>query len=119
MPDEVLPTEGLVRAAVIVNADINYAEVGDSDTEPNVADTGLNGYTNRKATTTRVNTSKTFQNRVFFPNADLPTTVEEVGFYMNGAAGESTGSLILHALVEFTKGTNDLYLIFEATMAEG
>lgn len=119
MPNEVLPTEGLERCTLIISNDINYAEVGTDDTEPQVGDTSLTAYSARKATTTRVVTSKTFQNRVFFPNSDLPATTEEVGFWMNGGAGEATGEFILHALVEFVKGTNDLYLIFEAVLAEG
>lgn len=119
MPNQIIPNEGLNQIAQEVNALISHAEVGTSTTTPVAGDTGLNAATNRIATTLRTRTANVFQNRVFFANADLPTTVEEVGFFMNGTGSLSSGQMVLHALASFTKGSQDLLLIFEATVQEG
>ncbi len=119
MPNQILPNVGLNKVAEEINDLITHAEVGTGTTTPAAGDIALDTATDRIATTTRIETANQFQNRVFFANGNLPATLKEVGFFMNGSGSLGTGQLLLHALVSFTKGNQDLQLIFEASVVEG
>lgn len=119
MPTIIIPNEGLNQIAEEINDLVSHAEVGTGVTVPATTDTGLTTSTNRIGTTLRTRSAATFQNRVFFSNADLPATVEEAGFFMNGTGTPSSGQIVLHALVNFVKGNQDLLLIYEMSVQEG
>ena len=112
-------TAGLARVAAAVLADTPYAAVGTGTTAPAAGDTTLEAETDRVAVTTQVQTGAQAEWRTFFPNADLPTTVEEVGLFLNSSATPDAATLLVRALSSFTKGSQDLYLAFKVTFQEG
>jgi hypothetical protein len=107
----VVPNIGLQRAAKVIADDITHIAVGSNATAHIVGNTTLGTETNRLAPTNRLYNNNESQIRSFFPNDNLPTTVEEIGAFMNGTGSADSGSaLVLHNLT-FSKGTQDLYLV--------
>jgi hypothetical protein len=102
---------GLERATALVMADLNHSAVGTSTTSPLVSDTQLGTETNRIATTTETQSGRAFQNRTFYANADMPATIEEVGWFMNGSASANSGSILAHVLLNFVKASDDMTLV--------
>ena len=114
----VVTTEGLERVAQVVLDDISHIAVGTSATAPAQSDSQLGTETNRKAVGTSFRNGRVIQARAFFPNADLPTTVEEAGLFMNGSASANSGSFLVHGDFTFAKGNNDLTVVFQVTAQE-
>ena len=110
---QAIAAKGLERIAQLVVDDITHAAVGTGTTTPSSDDTQLEAETNRLATTKRVRQGSRFQQRTFFPNANLPTTVEEAGWFMNATGTPNSGDLLVRATFTFSKGTQDLLLILE------
>ena len=118
MPDNVIAIKGLERIAVLVKDDVNFTAVGTGTTTPTQSNTKLVTETKRLATTKKLQSGASSQLRTFFANADLPTTMEEAGWFMNGSATPDSGSLLIRALINFVKGTNDLLLLADITFKE-
>ena len=112
-------TKGLERIAKLTMDDISHCAVGTDNTAPTTADTALGTETDRVATTKRVQQAEKFQARTNFTNANLPATLEEVGWFMNGSGTPDSGELLIHATLTFVKGNQDLLLILEGTIEEG
>lgn len=115
---DVLALKGLERSAQVIVDDISHAAVGTGTTAPNKADTQLVTETDRVATTKRVRQGTRFQQRTFFTNANLPTTLEETGWFMNGTGAADSGELLERSTFTFTKGTQDLLVILEIELQE-
>jgi hypothetical protein len=111
-------TKGLERISDITVDDISHAAVGTSSTAPAVSDTQLGTETDRVATTKRIKQGATFQARINFSNANLPTTVGEVGWFMNGSGTANSGELLVRATLTFAKGTQDLLVIIQGEIKE-
>jgi len=108
----------LNRIAALVQAETTYIAAGINNTAPSSADTALGAENNRgAATVVRDGNMVTF--KVTLANAALPAVTEEIGVFLNGGVGAGTGELVVHALVNFTKGTDDLQLVVELTINEG
>lgn len=112
MPN-IIPTVGLERIGAVVLADITHGAVGTGDSEPTTGDTVLEAEHTRKGVSRAIQSGKTIQVRSFFTNAELPTKVEEVGWFMNGSATVDSGELVTRALLEFTKANDDLTIILQ------
>ncbi len=113
---DIIPNVGLARAVQLILDDISHAAVGSGTTTPATTDIKLVTETDRLAPTKTLRQNNEIQARTFFANADLPTTVEEAGWFMNGSATPDSGSLLTRATFTFTKGSQDLYLILKAVL---
>ena len=115
----IVPTAGLNRIAALMGADTVHLSVGSGTAVPAAGNTQLATETNREAVDTIIQTGNQIEFRAFFPNSNLPTTVNEVGLHFNGSASANSGQLMIRAnAIAFTKGTQDLYLTFKVTIAE-
>lgn len=114
----VVATVGLGRVAQRIIDDTPWVAVGTSTTAESIAQTQLVAETARKAATKVIRDGALFQIRAFFPNADLPATMEEAGWFLNGTATANSGSLLVRSLVHFVKGTQDLLLILDGEIEE-
>lgn len=110
---QALPNTGLARIAQTVLNDITHTAVGTGTTAPANTDTQLVTETKRLAPTTTLRQNNEIQVRTFFGNSDLPVTVQETGWFMNGTGTPDSGQLLVRATFTFTKGTQDLYLILK------
>lgn len=115
----VLTDSGLQRALVAVGNDITHVAVGDDNTVHVITNTTLGNETNRLAPTNRLYAGFEGQIRTFFPIASLPTTVEEIGAFLNGTGAADSGSPLVLANLTFTKGTQDLFLIVKVNIQRG
>ena len=114
----VIPTEGLNRIAALILAETTYIAAGTDNTEPSSADTQLGAENNRGAATV-IQDGNMVTFKVTLANAALPAVTEEIGLFLNGAAGANTGEIAVRALVPFTKGSDDLLVVIELTVNEG
>jgi hypothetical protein len=111
MSDSHVIVTGMTRAAQLVLADITHIAVGTGTTHPTTGDTVLATETDRVVQDSSIQQGRTFQSRAFFTNAELPTTMEEAGWFMNGTASVDTGDLLVRSLLNFVKGSDDLTLV--------
>jgi hypothetical protein len=116
---EIIATVGLQRIATVVLADINRIGVGTGTNTPASSDTQLQTETHRNTKGTNFTIGSKVQIRANFTNAELPSTMREVGWFMNGSDTANSGSLLSRALVTFVKGSNDLIVILEVELVEG
>lgn len=110
---QVVATVGLHRVAELIKADLGHSAVGDGIANPVVGDETLVNETHREATSKAIRTGRSIQHRTFYANADLPVTVKEVGWFLNGTATAGSGELLVRALLEFTAGDDDLTLVLQ------
>tara|TARA_Y100000310_G_scaffold309289_1_gene353234 strand:+ start:980 stop:1342 length:363 start_codon:yes stop_codon:yes gene_type:complete len=118
MVTKVVTIAGVERLAQVAMGDISHVAVGTGTTVPSGSDTQLVTETARKVATNTFRQGQKFQVRAFFTNAELPTTTEEVGVFMNGTGAADSGELLIRALLTFTKASSDLALIFELELEE-
>ena len=119
MANSVLPSAGLARAAQLILNDISHAAVGTGITTPAVGDVKLATETNRNTPSKTIRQGARLHHRTLFVNSNLPATTEELGWFMNGSGAADSGSIIAHALSTFVKGSKDLVIVLELTLAEG
>jgi len=112
----VVPNVGLNRAAQVVLNDVSHAAVGSGTGAEATTDTKLTTETNRLAPTSTNRQANQIIIRTFFANADLPTTVEELGWFMNGSGSADSGELLVRALSTFVKGSQDLNMVLQLTV---
>jgi len=112
----VLPDVGLSRAAQVILDDISHVAVGTSTAVESTSDTKLTAETNRLAPTSTLRQANQLVVRTFFPNADLPATTEEMGWFMNGSGSADSGELLVRALNNFVKGSQDLNITLKFTV---
>jgi len=112
----VVPEVGLNRAAQVILNDISHAAVGSGTTAEATSQTQLATETNRLAPTSTHRQSNQLVVRTFFSNANLPTTVEELGWFMNGSGTANSGEMLARALNSFTKGSQDLNIVLQLTI---
>lgn len=112
-------TEGLERVLALILADATHLAVGTGTNEPVDIDIVLQEETNRVAVAETLQQSLSGQIRATFANSDLPTTMEEAGVFLNGSGSPNTGDMLARVLEQFTKGSADLLLVFDITVAEG
>jgi hypothetical protein len=110
--------KGLNRVAQVIVNDFSHGAVGSGAVAPTSDDTELGTETDRVATTKRIRYGNKFQQRIFFSNANLPSTVAEVGFFMDGSGTADSGEMLVRTTLAFVKGTQDLMLIFECEVEE-
>lgn len=111
-----VPNAGLNRSAQVIMADVSHTAVGTGTTAESTTDTTLVTETNRLAPTMTRRQANQLVVRTFFANANLPATMEEVGWFMNGSGAADSGELLVRALVNFVKGTQDLNLTLQLTI---
>lgn len=119
MANSVLNTPGLDRSAQLILDDIGHAAVGTDNTTPLAADVKLGTETNRAIPSQQSRQGSRIHHRTLFVNSNLPATTEELGWFMNGTIAADSGEMLAHALQTFVKGTKDLVIILEVTLAEG
>ena len=107
---------GLNRVAQVIMDDISHTAVGTDTTSEATNDSQLGAETNRLAPTSSRRQGNQLIVRTFFSNSNLPTTVEEVGWFMNGSGTPDSGELLVRALSSFTKGSQDLNLVLQLTV---
>ena len=105
--------EGLNRLAKLLVDDGTHLAVGTGTGTAVVGNTQLGEETHRVAVAQGINQGDTVQFRAVFSNSNLPTTVEEVGLFLNGTGSPNAGDMLVRALEQFTKGSADLLLVFE------
>ncbi len=110
--------EGLARIAQVVMDDISHAAVGSGTTTPTQADTALETETDRVSVTKTLRSGATLQIRTLFTNANLPATLEEVGWFMNASGTPDSGEMVVRSTQTFVKGSDDLLLIIELDIQE-
>ena len=110
-------TTGVARIIDLIAADGVYLAVGSGTTTPLISDTELVTEVTRVAVTATVKQGNQLQLRGLFTNADLPSTVEEIGLFLDASATVDSGELLVRALESLDKGTADLLLVFEITEA--
>jgi len=108
--------EGLARIAQVILNDISHCAVGTSNTAEATNDAKLGTETDRLAPTSTSRTENQIIVRTFFSNANLPTTVEELGWFMNGSGSVDSGEILIRALSSFTKGSQDLNVVLQLTV---
>lgn len=89
---------------------ITNLDVGTSVTTPALSDTALNSPVARANIATKVQSASSITYRFFYADADLPNDdYEEVGLFIDGSAGLSTGQMFTHALFgsTYTKATGE------------
>jgi len=111
-----IPNVGLNRAAQVILDDISHTAVGTGTTAESISDTKLVTETDRLAPTSTKRQSNQIIMRTFFSNANLPATVEEVGWFMNGSGAADSGELLVRSLLNFVKGSQDLNLVLQLTI---
>ena len=112
----IMPDVGLNRAAQVILDDISHAAVGSGTTAEATSDTTLATETDRLAPTSTHRQANQIVVRTFFSNANLPTTVEELGWFMNGSGSANSGEMLTRALNSFTKGSQDLNIVLQLTV---
>lgn len=117
MGNPVIISEGLGRAAQLIMADANYIAVGTGGDEPSVSDSQLASETNRVAVAQTFRQGAIFQVRALFNNANLPTTVKEIGLFLNGSGSPNTGDMLVRVLETFAKGASDWLIVVEITLS--
>jgi len=115
----IVPNVGLNRAAQVILDNVSHTAVGSGTTAPAVGDTTLVTETDRLAPSNSLRSSNELQLRTFFPNANLPTTVEEAGWFMNGSGTVDSGELLVRSTLTFAKGSNDMYLVMKMDVNRG
>ena len=119
MGTPVVNVNGIQRIATLLLADADYDAVGVDDATPLESDTKLNNESNRSAVSQRLQTGATVQVRALHSNGDLPTTLKEIGLFMNATSSPDNGSMVARVLESFTKSTSDLLVVWEITVAAG
>ena len=114
-----VPNAGLNRAAQVILDDISHTAVGTGTTAEIVSDTKLDTESDRLAPTSQRRQGNQIIIRTFFSNANLPATVEEVGWFMNGSGSADSGELLVRALTTFVKGSQDLNVVLQLTVKRG
>ena len=114
-----VPDVGLNRSAQVILDDISHTAVGTGTTAEMTNDTTLDTETDRLAPTSQRRQGNQLIVRTFFSNANLPTTVEEVGWFMNGSGSVDSGELITRALTTFVKGSQDLNVVLQMKVNRG
>jgi hypothetical protein len=98
--------------------DCDYTGVGTGTNPAVVGDSQLNEETNRSAVSKRLQQSETFQIRTLHANAALPTTLTELGLFLNNTSGDAnSGEAFVRVVESFTKGSSDLLSVFEITLS--
>lgn len=118
MADNVVATKGLERLAEIFKDDVDQCAIGTGTTTPTSADTQLVTETDRNAITTALRSGKQAQLRTYFTNAELPTTVRELGWFMAASGVPNNGQLFLRALHTFVAGSNDVIFVLNVDFEE-
>ena len=118
MGTPVLQTKGMARVAELTVADATHIAVGTGTNPPVAGDTQLQEETNRQALTSSFRVSNIFQVRSLFTNSNLPSTLEEIGLFLNGTGSPNSGDLLVHTLETFVKGSADLLVVMEITIQE-
>lgn len=114
----IVTNTGLERIASITADDLNFLAVGTTETSLNNGQTQLVEETHREEVTQTLKQGSIFQVRALFANADLPSSVTEMGAFLNGNASANTGSMLIRAIETFTKGDSDLLLTVEVEFEE-
>jgi|TARA_Y100000310_G_scaffold318377_1_gene372341 hypothetical protein len=107
---------GLNRAGQVIMDDVSHTAVGSGTTAEAVTDTTLATETDRLAPTSSKRQSNLVIIRTFFANANLPSTTEEIGWFMNGSGAADSGELLVRALSTFVKGSQDLNVVLQLTI---
>ena len=102
----------------LIQLHLTHGAVGTGESDVTGAETRLEMETHRAAVVKHLRSGSRIQSRVYFTNANLPTTVEEVGSIMDGMDGLNTGTLLTRSSLNFTKSAGDLLLIFELDIIE-
>ena len=114
-----ITSDGLERIAQVVMNDCDYTAVGVGQTTPTVGDMVLENEVYRSEVSQRISAGNRCQVRTLHRNDALPTTLYELGVFMNDESGDSdSGELLIRALEKFTKGNSDLLSVFEFTFEE-
>ena len=114
----VLATVGLQRIAQLTIDDTAWVAVGTGTGAEAVANTTLTTETDRKVASQVIRDGAKFQIRCVFPNADLPSTTEEIGWFLNASGTANSGSLLVRVLHNFVKGSQDLLVILDGELQE-
>ncbi len=118
MPNQVVATKGLERSAQLILDDITHIAVGTGTATPTSGDVKLATETQRNTPTKAIRQGARLHIRTLFSNADLPATMEEIGWFMNGTGTIDSGELLVRALLNFVKGNDDLIAIVQLTIKE-
>lgn len=113
-----IPTAGLQRIAELIKDDASHIAVGTGTTDPASGDTTLETETNRAVVSNATRMGAVAEARAFFTNSNLPSTVEEIGLFLNGSSTPDSGSLGVRRLNEFVKASSDLLVLVQVTVSE-
>ena len=118
MGTPVITVNGLNRAAQVILDDIGHCAVGTGTDTVTSDETQLREETRRDAIDKSLRQGAVIQARTLFANGDLPTTLYEIGLFLNSTADANNGEMIARVLEEFSKGSADLLVVWELTLSE-
>ena len=108
---------GISRAALGIGAEASHIALGTGSTAPVNSNTTLESEAVRLPVIAYLAQSGIVQIRGLFPTNVLPTVTNEVGLFMNGTSDVDSGELLIRTLESFTRGVEDLLVIFEITLS--
>ena len=111
MPEHVITTNGLSKLVEAVANNLSHMAVGEGDTEPQIGDETLDDEFDRNEIGDVFILGETAQVRTFYTNSELPTTLEELGWFSEGTDAIDTGTLVFHSQYNYTPATDDVLVI--------
>jgi len=110
-----LITGFLADESAVYDVGITFMEIGTGTTTPAVGDTTLTTYAARHALTSAVSAANVLTASFFWTAAQSTFNIKEAGVWggSNAAAGEATGLLFAHWLIDFSNGAGLYDLTFD------
>lgn len=118
MGTPVIINEGLNRIAQLLLDDLDYCGVGTGTNAPAAGDSQLQTETNRQLITKGFRNGNVANGRFLFENSNLPSTLQEIGAFLNATASANNGEMAMRTLETFVKGSADLLVVTEFTVSE-
>ncbi len=109
----------MARVAALIAADTPYVGIGTGTATPAASDTQLGTETARAAAASAVAAGVQADIRGFFPNSVAPTTIEEVGLFLNASGTANSGDMLVRGTVTFAKGSADVLVSIKVSIVQG
>ena len=111
-----IPNTGLYALAEYIRDHTSHVAIGVSDTAPTDIDTQLGLETYRAAPTQLSLSGNEVRMRVLLPNSNLPPTIKEIGWFLDGSGNPNSGELLAREIVDITPGGDDYNILIRMTV---
>ncbi len=109
-------TEGMQRVAALIEPDTPYVGIGTGTGTPASSDTELDTETARTPATSTSVGGNQVDVRGYFPNAQTPTTIQEMGLFLNASATADSGSMLVRATQALSPGSADVLITIKVSI---